>query len=52
MWQKTLCAERVFLRPFMGAKARVGANLNFVKKGYALFDKLKQAPQKICGACC
>jgi hypothetical protein len=25
MWQKILCAERVFFRPFMGGKARVGA---------------------------
>ena len=37
MWRKTLCAERVFFRPFMGGKARVGAISNFVKKGYVLF---------------
>ena len=36
-WQKILCAERVFFRPFMGEKARVGAISIFVKKGYALF---------------
>ncbi len=36
-WQKILCAERVFFRPFMGGKARVGAISNFVKKGYVLF---------------